>query len=237
MGAPLGPLKPDVRYVVLPATVGAARDVDPHPAHIGQARLFEGLADIVGQAPALGDGQVAGVGPRAGDDVPGQLGARFGHADSVQPAVKLGELVGLEVAEGEVLAVGDPDARSQLPLYSRQLPELGRGDVAQPGIGDGGNGALGHADHDVGRFPALVGVTRAEAQRDRRTHRAWAKRQRPRPPGHRPAPRTTAGMPPGQVLEARSSLRSFRIRWRSSSIPIVSTTHFSRARSLLSRLP
>ena len=66
VGPPLGPVEPDVGDVVLAAAVGAARDVDPHAADIGQAGLLERLADVVGQAAALGDGQVAGVGTRAG---------------------------------------------------------------------------------------------------------------------------------------------------------------------------
>ena len=57
------------------------------------------------------------------------------------------------------------------------------------------------------------------------------------PAGASPSSSTMAGMPPGQVDEASSSWRSRRTRRRSSSMPIWSTTHFRRARSLLSRLP
>src|SRR5262249_57835892 len=38
--------EPDVGDVVLPAAVRAARDVDPHPADVGQARVLEGLVDV-----------------------------------------------------------------------------------------------------------------------------------------------------------------------------------------------
>ena len=44
-------------------------------------------------------------------------------------------------------------------------------------------------------------------------------------------------MPPGHDDEAGSVWRTFSTRRRSSSMPSWSTTHFIRARSLLSRLP
>ena len=94
VGPALGPEEADVGDVVLPAAVGAAGDVDADPADVGQPGLLEGPADVVGQAPALGDGQVAGVGARAGHHVAGQLGAGLGHADRVQALVQLGELLG-----------------------------------------------------------------------------------------------------------------------------------------------
>ena len=63
---------------------------------------------------------------------------------------------------------------------------------------------------------------RAEAEAGRRRRRAST---------------TSSGMPPGQVELATRNLRSLRMRAWSSSQPIVSTSHFMRARSLLSRLP
>ena len=68
---PLGPVEPDVGYVVLPAAVRAARDVDAHSPDVGQAGLFERFADVVGEAAALGDCQVAGVGARGRRRRPG----------------------------------------------------------------------------------------------------------------------------------------------------------------------
>ncbi len=58
-----------------------------------------------------------------------------------------------------------------------------------------------------------------------------------RPAGSSPSFSTMAGMPPGQDEEATSRWRSFRILACSSSQPRVSTSHFMRARSLLSRFP
>jgi hypothetical protein len=48
---------------------------------------------------------------------------------------------------------------------------------------------------------------------------------------------TSTGMPPGHDDEASRNLRSLRMRRCVSSQPRVCTTHFMRARSLLSRLP
>ena len=59
----------------------------------------------------------------------------------------------------------------------------------------------------------------------------------PRPAGASPALSTASGRPPGHVEEATSILRSLKMRAWSSSKPMVSTSHFMRARSLLSRLP
>ncbi len=158
VGPPLGPVETDVGDVVLAAAVGAAGDVDADPAHVGQPGLLQSLADGVGEAPALGHGQVAGVGPGAGDDVASQLGAGFGHADGVQPPVQLRQLVGGQAPEGQVLAVGDPDVDPEVPHDGGQGPELLGGDVAQPGVGDGRHRALGHADDHVRRLPPGVGI-------------------------------------------------------------------------------
>ena len=46
--------------------------------------------------------------PGAGDHVAGQLGARLGHAEGVEPGVDGVELVFGEAPEDHVLAVGDP---------------------------------------------------------------------------------------------------------------------------------
>ena len=75
VGAALEAEEADVGDVVLAAAVGAAGDVDAHPGHLGEARLLEGVADGGGEATRLRDGEVAGVGARAGDDVAGELGA------------------------------------------------------------------------------------------------------------------------------------------------------------------
>ena len=74
--------------------------------------------------PALGHGQVAGVGTGAGDDIPGQLGARLGHPDGLQAVVQLGELVGGEAPERQVLAVGHPHLKAEVLDDGRHGPEL-----------------------------------------------------------------------------------------------------------------
>ena len=84
---------------------------------------------------ALGDGQVAGVGAGAGDDVARQLGAGLGHADGVEPREQRGQLLLGEPAEHEVLAVGDPHLGAELALDRGEGPELVGGDVAEAGVG------------------------------------------------------------------------------------------------------
>ena len=57
------------------------------------------------------------------------------------------------------------------------------------------------------------------------------------PAGASPAFWTSAGMPPGHDEDASRNLRSLRILRCVSSQPSFCTTHFIRARSLLSRSP
>ena len=119
-----------------PQRVRAAGDVGADAADVGEARLLERGADGVGQAAALGDGEVAGVGARAGDDVAGQLGAGLGHADGVEARRRAsGSCVLGEAAEHEVLAVGDAHLGAELALDRGERPELVGGDVAEPGVG------------------------------------------------------------------------------------------------------
>ena len=185
MGPALGAEEADVGDVVLAAAVGAAGDVGADAADVGEAGLVEGGADGVGQAAALGDGEVAGVGARAGDDVAGQLGAGLGHADGGQALVEQRQLALGEAAEHEVLAVGDADLGAELALDRGQRPELGGGDVAEAGVGDGGHGALGDAADDVGVVPGLVRVVAAERDRGALARAGWAS-PRPRPAGASP---------------------------------------------------
>ena len=70
-----------------------------------------------------------------------------------------------QAAEHEVLPVGDADVGAQLALDRGQGPELGGGDVAEAGVGDGGHGALGDAADDVGVVPGLVRVVAAQRHR------------------------------------------------------------------------
>src|SRR5688572_10436215 len=73
VGAALGAEEPDVGGVVLAAAVGAARDVDAQAADLGEPLLLELVADGGAEPAALGHGQVAGVGARAGHDVAHEL--------------------------------------------------------------------------------------------------------------------------------------------------------------------
>ena len=107
----------------------------------------------------LGDGEVAGVGAGAGDDVAGQLGAGLGHADGLEPGVQRGQLLLGEAAEHEVLAVGERAPRAP---SSRWIEASARNwsEVMSPSWAQayGRHGALGDAAHDVGLVPALVGL-------------------------------------------------------------------------------
>ena len=147
---------------MLAARVGAAGDVDADAADLGQPRLLQRLADLGGQAPGLGDGQVAGVGAGAAHHVAGQLGSRRRHVDGLEPLVQAGQLVLLQAAEHEVLAVGDPHLDPELALDRRHLAELGGGDVTQAAPSVGRHRALGRAAHHVGLVPAPVAVGAAE---------------------------------------------------------------------------
>ncbi len=86
VGATLGSEEPDVGDVVLAARVGAAGDVGAHAADVGETGRLERLADRVGEPAGLRDGEVAGVGTGAGDDVAAQLGTGLGHADGLPAA-------------------------------------------------------------------------------------------------------------------------------------------------------
>src|SRR5918997_1731162 len=171
VGPALGAEEPDVGGVVLPAAVGAARDVDAEAADVGEALLLELVADGGAEAAALGDGQVAGVGTRAGDDVADQLGAGLAHADGVEPLVKRRELLLGEAAEGDVLPVGEAHLEAHLALDGGEGPELGAGHVAQAGVGDGRHGALGRAAHDVGVVPPTEGVALGDLHGHALAHR------------------------------------------------------------------
>ena len=85
----------------------------------------------------LRDGEVAGVGARAGDDVAGELGAGLGHADARRGGRRAsGSCVLGEVAEREVLAVGDAHVERRSRAGSAaSAAELVGGDVAEPGVG------------------------------------------------------------------------------------------------------
>ena len=109
---------------MLAARVGAPGDVDAHPADLGEPGLLERVADVVGEAARLRDGEVAGVGARARHDVARELGAGLGHADLGEPGVQRGQLVLGEAPQHEVLAVGDAHLDAEVALDLRQAAEL-----------------------------------------------------------------------------------------------------------------
>ncbi len=156
VGTALGTEEPDVGHVVLPARVGAPRDVDAQAPDLGEALLLQPVADRLGQTAALGDGQVAGVGARAGDDVAHQLGTGLGHADRFQSFVERRQLVLGEVAEHDVLPVAEADAGAELALDRSQRPELFGGDVAQRCVCIGADRAVGGTTHHVRVVPPHV---------------------------------------------------------------------------------
>ena len=77
---------------------------------------------------------------------------------SVEPLEQDGQLLLGEVAEHEVLAVGQAHLGAELALDRRERTELVGGDVAELGPGVGRHGPVGGAAHDVGVEPALVGL-------------------------------------------------------------------------------
>src|SRR5438552_661150 len=114
--AALQPEEADVGDVMLATAVRAARDVHAHAGNLGQARILERIADRGGQTARLRDREVAGVGARARDDVAGELGARFRHPDVVQPVVQRSYVGLTQVAQREVLTVGDADVEPEVAL-------------------------------------------------------------------------------------------------------------------------
>ena len=140
-------------------------------------------------------------------------------------------------SEHNVLAVGEAHVGAEVPLEGGQGPELVAGDVAQMGLGVHRDGAVSHAPHHVGPLPALVGAARADAHRgavaDGGDVRGVACAGRI--VALRPAPRR--GCRPARTWRPPGTLRWVSTRRCTSSKPSVSTSHFIRARSLLSRLP
>ena len=103
VGSTLGTEETDVAGVVLATTVGAPRDVDTHPAHLGQAFGLERFTNGLRQATALGDCDVARVGTRAGHHIAGEFGARQRHADGLERGVQVAQLSLGEPAHGTAL--------------------------------------------------------------------------------------------------------------------------------------
>ena len=96
--------------------------------------------------------------PGARHHVAGQLGPGLGHAQRVEAGEQGGQLRLGQAPEADVLAIGEADVETHLAGDRGQRPELVGGDVTQPGPGHGRDRALGHAPHDVGLDPALVGL-------------------------------------------------------------------------------
>ena len=89
--------------------------------------------------------------PGHDDDVAGELGAGLGHADARRGGRSSAGSCGLgEVAQREVLAVGDADVDAEVALDLGEAAELVGGDVAEAAVRVRAHGAVGAAAHDVG---------------------------------------------------------------------------------------
>ena len=207
------------------------------PPIVGQPGVLEGPADVVGQAPALGHGQVAGVGARAGDHVAGQLGAGLGHAEVGEPAVQVGQLGLGEATEHQVLTVGDPHVGAEVAVDRGEAPELVGGDVAQLGVARRRETVpLGHADAPRWPTPTPVRVAAARST-ERDGLPTGVGSSRAMPAGASPCSATGGDAArPGRRRRAGTGAPC-TIRAAAPRRRAVSTSHFMRARSLLSRLP
>ena len=234
--AALEPEEADVGDVVLAAAVRAAGDVHAHAADLGEAGLFERVADRGREAARLRDREVARVGARARHDVACELGAGLGHADVVQAVVQRAEVGLVQVAQRQVLAVRDADVEGEVALDVGEGAELVGGDVAEPRVRDRADRAVGDAAHDVGFLPAVVRVAREELHRHERRPdlgglgRAARGRVAGFEHGLGDAPRPVARA--AQELALPEDALAQLV-----DAPSMSTSHFMRARILLSRLP
>ena len=140
------------------ARVGAPGDVHANAADLGETFFLQTLADRLGEAAGLGDGDVAGIGTRARNHVTGKLCTRSGHIDGHEGVVQRAQLRFGEPAEHHVLTVGETDIELHKALNARQRLELGRRDVAQSSVRNGGHGALGRTAGDAGPRPSLERV-------------------------------------------------------------------------------
>ena len=116
---------------------------DAHARNLGEARFVERVADRGGEAAGLRDREVARVGARARHDVACELGAGFGHPDVVQPVVERPDVGFGQVAQREVLAVRDADVEGEVALDVGEGAELIGGDVAEAGVRDRADRAVG----------------------------------------------------------------------------------------------
>ena len=148
---------------MLATAVGAAGDVDAHATDLGQPLCLELLADGLGQATRLRDGDVARIGTRAGHDVAGQFGAGAGHLDRLEPGIQHGQLRLGEATEHDVLAVAESHIGAQLALDRGQRTELRCRHITEGCVGNRGHRAVGAATDHAGRHPPLIRIARRQA--------------------------------------------------------------------------
>ena len=203
------------------------------------ARPASSSASPIGrrEAARLRDREVARVGARARHDVACELGAGLGHADVVQPVVERPDVGLVQVAQREVLAVRDADVEVEVALDVGEGAELVGGDVAEPRVRH-------RADRAVRSTPRTTfascqrsnGIARQQLDRARTPDRPSSPRAcRPR------ARRRLRGRPPECPTASRArragTCAPGRCARAARRCPIESTSHFMRARILLSRLP
>ena len=105
-------VKAQIRYVMLPATVEAAADLNVQILN-GLIELETFLRQMLPQyrcqSTRGGDSQLTGVGPRAGGNVDNTLGPRLAQTHGLQRLVKLRQVALADPANHEVLFDGCSD--------------------------------------------------------------------------------------------------------------------------------
>ena len=81
-----------------------------------------------------------------------------------------------EIAQREVLAIGDADVDAELANDCGKPVKLCGSDIAETTVGDSGNSSLCCAANDVGVFPAFKGTSTAKNHRSALTHCCVARR-------------------------------------------------------------
>ena len=145
-------VKPDVRDMVLTATVEAAADLDVQVLdRLIQLEAFfsEAIPQFGGQTARRRDAELAGVGPRASDDVQNVAGARFTKPRHAERLVERGYVGPADPADDKVLfdgcsnrAVGEAadDVSERAKLISRDVSQRQRdrrGDVSHLSLSAG----------------------------------------------------------------------------------------------------
>ena len=97
----------------------------------------------------MGHRQVAGVGAGARHDISGEFCAGLFHTELCKPLKEGAQLVFGQLAQRQVLAVGDAYLCAKVPLDRRDCTELSGGEIPELRVGDGGHFAVRFASDDV----------------------------------------------------------------------------------------